>query len=71
MQNEINMASIIDNARVTAESSLASKPRGDQSLREVAEQFEAIFLNEFIKQAERRSLPTTFWAATRRIPIRK
>nr|AAY87270.1 predicted flagellum-specific muramidase [uncultured bacterium BAC17H8] len=56
MQNEINMASIIDNARVTAESSLASKPRGDQSLREVAEQFEAIFLNEFIKQARKAKL---------------
>ena len=56
MQNEISMASIIDNARVAAESSLASKPRGDQSLREVAEQFEAIFLNEFIKQARKAKL---------------
>ena len=56
MQNEINMASIIDNARVAAESSLASKSNGTQSLREVAEQFEAIFLNEFIKQARKAKL---------------
>ena len=56
MQSEMNMSGIIEAARATAEN-VSLKPLNRKAdLREAAEQFEAIFLNEFIKQARKAKL---------------
>ena len=56
MQSEMNMSGIIDAARATAENASLKPLDRNANLREAAEQFEAIFLNEFIKQARKAKL---------------
>ena len=56
MQSEMNMSGIIEAARATAENASLKPLDRNAELREVAEQFEAIFLNEFIKQARKAKL---------------
>ena len=56
MQSELNMSGIIEAARATAENSSLKPLDPNADLREAAEQFEAIFLNEFIKQARKTKL---------------
>ena len=56
MQGDMNMAGIIQAARTTAENASMKPLDRNASLREAAEQFEALFLNEFIKQARKAKL---------------
>ena len=56
MQGDLNINGMIEAARATAENASLKPPDRNASLREVAEQFEAIFLNEFIKQARKAKL---------------
>ena len=56
MKADLNMSGIIDAARTTAENASMKPLDSNASLREAAEQFEAIFLNEFIKQARKAKL---------------
>ena len=56
MQGEMNMSGIIEAARTTAENASLKPLDRNADLREAAEQFEAIFLNEFIKQARKAKL---------------
>ena len=56
MQSEMKMSGIIEAARATAENASLKPLNPNADLREAAEQFEAIFLNEFIKQARKAKL---------------
>ena len=56
MRSEMNMSGIIEAARATAENVSLKPLNRNAALREAAEQFEAIFLNEFIKQARKAKL---------------
>ena len=56
MQSELKMSGIIEAARATAENASLKPLDRNADLREAAEQFEAIFLNEFIKQARKAKL---------------
>ena len=56
MQSEMNMSGIIEAARATAENASLKPLNPNADLGEAAEQFEAIFLNEFIKQARKAKL---------------
>jgi len=56
MQGDMNISGMIEAARATAEQSSLTPPDRNADLREAAEQFEAIFLNEFIKQARKAKL---------------
>jgi len=56
MQSEMNMSGIIEAARATAENASLKPLDPNADLHEAAEQFEAIFLNEFIKQARKAKL---------------
>ena len=56
MHSEMNMSGIIEAARATAENASLKPLDPNADLREAAEQFEAIFLNEFIKQARKAKL---------------
>ena len=56
MQSEMSMSGIIEAARATAENASLKPLDPNADLREAAEQFEAIFLNEFIKQARKAKL---------------
>ena len=56
MQGEMNISGIIEAARTTAENASLKPLDRNADLREAAEQFEAIFLNEFIKQARKAKL---------------
>ena len=56
MQSEMNMSGTIEAARATAENASLKPLDRNADLREAAEQFEAIFLNEFIKQARKAKL---------------
>ena len=56
MQSEMNISGIIEAARATAENASLKPLDPNADLREAAEQFEAIFLNEFIKQARKAKL---------------
>ena len=56
MQSKMSMPSIIEAARATAENASLKPLDRNANLREAAEQFEAIFLNEFIKQARKAKL---------------
>ena len=56
MQSEFNISGIIEAARSTAENASLKPIDRNADLREAAEQFEAIFLNEFIKQARKAKL---------------
>ena len=53
---DLNLAGIIESARSVADKAALSAPDPNADLREAAEQFEAIFLNEFIKQARKAKL---------------
>ena len=56
MQIDTKLSGIIQAARTTAESATLKPLDRNADLREAAEQFEAIFLNEFIKQARKAKL---------------
>ena len=56
MQIETKLSGIIQAARTTAENATLKPLDRNADLREAAEQFEAIFLNEFIKQARKAKL---------------
>ena len=56
MQSALEMSGIIEAARATAENASLKPLDRNADLREAAEQFEAIFLNEFIKQARKAKL---------------
>ena len=56
MQSEFNISGIIEAARATAGNASLKPIDRNAELREAAEQFEAIFLNEFIKQARKAKL---------------
>ena len=56
MQSALEMSGIIEAARATAENASLKPLNHNADLREAAEQFEAIFLNEFIKQARKAKL---------------
>ena len=56
MQIDTKLSGIIEAARTTAENSSLKTLDRNADLREAAEQFEAIFLNEFIKQARKAKL---------------
>ena len=56
MNTDLNLAGIIESARSAANKAALSAPDPNADLREAAEQFEAIFLNEFIKQARKAKL---------------
>ena len=56
MQIDMKLPGIIEAARTTAENASLKPLDRNADLREAAEQFEAIFLNEFIKQARKAKL---------------
>ena len=56
MQIDTKLSGIIQAARTTAENATSKPLDRNADLREAAEQFEAIFLNEFIKQARKAKL---------------
>ena len=56
MQIEMKLSGIIETARTTAENASLKSIDRNTDLQEAAEQFEAIFLNEFIKQARKAKL---------------
>ena len=56
MQIDTKLSGIIQTARTTAENATLKPLDRNADLREAAEQFEAIFLNEFIKQARKAKL---------------
>ena len=56
MQIDTKLSGIIQAARTTAENATLKPLDRNADLREAAEQFEAIFLNEFIKQARKAKL---------------
>ena len=56
MQSDITITNMVEAARSAAKQSSLTPLDNRSSLREVAEQFEAIFLNEFIKQARKAKL---------------
>ena len=56
MQIDTKLSGIIQAARTTAENATLKTLDRNADLREAAEQFEAIFLNEFIKQARKAKL---------------
>ena len=56
MQIDTKLSGIIQAARTTAENATLKPLARNADLREAAEQFEAIFLNEFIKQARKAKL---------------
>ena len=56
MQGDMKISGIIEAARATAENASLKPLDPNADLREAAEQFEAIFLNEFMKQARKAKL---------------
>ena len=56
MQGDITITNMVEAARSADKQSSLTPLDNRSSLREVAEQFEAIFLNEFIKQARKAKL---------------
>ena len=56
MHSDMKMAGMVEVARSTAENASLKPLNRNVDLREAAEQFEAIFLNEFIKQARKAKL---------------
>ena len=49
MSLNLNLSPMLDSARYAADQGALKAPDADSELREAAEQFEAIFLNEFLK----------------------
>ena len=56
MQGDMKISGIIEAARANAENASLKPLDPNADLREAAEQFEAIFLNEFMKQARKAKL---------------
>jgi len=56
LQGDMNITGMLEAARSAAQQSSLTPLDKQASLREVAEQFEAIFLNEFIKQSRKAKL---------------
>ena len=70
MQIEMKLSGIIETARTTAENASLKSIDRNTDLQEAAEQFEAIFLNEFIKQARKAKLADDILVARPRTLIR-
>jgi len=64
MSIETNAQAMFDALRATAGNATMKAPDKDADLREAAEQFEAIFLNEFIKQARKAKLAEDLFASS-------
>ena len=64
MSVDLNLSPMIDPARYAADQGASRAPDPDSELREVAEQFEAIFLNEFLKQARKAKLAEDLFASS-------
>ena len=56
MSFKTTLMPMLDASRYAADGAAMKTPDPDAELREVAEQFEAIFLNEFLKSARRAKL---------------
>ena len=63
MSIDTNAQAMFDALRTTAGNEAMKAPDKDADLREAAEQFEAIFLNEFIKQARKAKLAEDLFAS--------
>ena len=64
MSVNLNLSPMIDSARYVADQGALKAPDPDSELREAAEQFEAIFLNEFLKQARKAKLAEDMFASS-------
>ena len=64
MSVNLNLSPMLDSARYAADQSVLKVPDTDSKLREAAEQFEAIFLNEFLKQARKAKLAEDIFASS-------
>ena len=64
MSIDTNAQAMFDALRATAGNANMKTPDRDADLREAAEQFEAIFLNEFIKQARKAKLAEDLFASS-------
>ena len=64
MSIDTNAQAMFDALRATAGNEAMKTPDKDADLREAAEQFEAIFLNEFIKQARKAKLAEDIFASS-------
>jgi len=64
MSVNLNLSPMLDSARYVADQGALKAPDPDSELREAAEQFEAIFLNEFLKQARKAKLAEDLFASS-------
>ena len=64
MRVNLNLSPMLDTARYVADQGALKAPDPDSELREAAEQFEAIFLNEFLKQARKAKLAEDLFASS-------
>ena len=64
MSIDMNGQAMFDALRAADEMSTMKTPDKDADLREAAEQFEAIFLKEFIKQARKAKLAEDLFASS-------
>ena len=64
MSVNLNLSPMLDSANYAADQSVLKVPDTDSKLREAAEQFEAIFLNEFMKQARKAKLAEDIFASS-------
>ncbi len=64
MTSDINITAMLDATRATADGHVLKAPDPDADLRDAAEQFEAIFLNEFMKQARKAKLAEDLFASS-------
>ena len=64
MSVNLNLSPMLDSARYVADRGALKAPDPDSELREAAEQFEAIFLNEFLKQARKAKLAEDLFASS-------
>ena len=64
MSVNLNLSPMLDTARYVADQDALKAPDPDSELREAAEQFEAIFLNEFLKQARKAKLAEDLFASS-------
>ena len=64
MSVNLNLSPMLDSARYVADQGAFKAPDPDSELREAAEQFEAIFLNEFLKQARKAKLAEDLFASS-------
>ena len=64
MSVNLNLSPMLDTARYVVDQGALKAPDPDSELREAAEQFEAIFLNEFLKQARKAKLAEDLFASS-------